>query len=62
MATMKDFSALQGLRRDLQEQEKARALALAERQRQEAAAREEANIFRNSIGQVAPLRPEVVDK
>ncbi|MDR9834197.1 Smr/MutS family protein [Herbaspirillum huttiense] len=62
MATMKDFSALQGLRRDLQEQEKARALALAERQRQEAAAREEANIFRNSIGQVAPLRPKVVDK
>jgi hypothetical protein len=32
---MKDFSALQGLRRDLQEQEK-RAQALAERQRQEA--------------------------
>lgn len=62
MATMKDFSALKGLRRDLQEQEKARALALAERQRQEAAAREEANLFRNSIGAVAPLRPTVVDK
>ena len=33
MATMKDFAALKGLRRDLQEQEKARALALAERAR-----------------------------
>ncbi|MBG7618557.1 Smr/MutS family protein [Herbaspirillum sp. AP02] len=62
MATMKDFSALKGLRRDLQEQEKARALALAERQRQETAAREEANLFRHSIGQVAPLHQRAADK
>ncbi len=62
MATMKDFSALKGLRQDLKEQEKARAEALAQQQRQAAQAREEANLFRNSVGQVAPLRPKAADK
>ncbi|MBP0596825.1 Smr/MutS family protein [Herbaspirillum sp. LeCh32-8] len=62
MATIKDFSALKGLRKDLQAQEKARAEAEAERLRKEARARAEADIFRNSIGQVAPLRAKAVDK
>ncbi|NUU00331.1 Smr/MutS family protein [Herbaspirillum robiniae] len=62
MATIKDFSALKGLRKDLQAQEKARAEAEALRLRNEARAREEADIFRNSIGQVAPLRARAIDK
>nr|WP_198980185.1 Smr/MutS family protein [Herbaspirillum sp. ASV7] len=62
MATMKDFSALKGLRQKLKEQEKAQAEALAQQQRQAAQAREEANLFRNSVGQVAPLRPKTADK
>lgn len=62
MATIKDFSALKGLRKDLQAQEKARAEAEAERLRKEARERAEADIFRSSIGQVAPLRAKAVDK
>ncbi|KAF1041817.1 MAG: putative DNA endonuclease SmrA [Herbaspirillum frisingense] len=62
MATIKDFSALKSLRRDLQDQEKARAQAQAERLRQETRAHEEANLFRNSIGQVAPLSAKTGDK
>lgn len=61
MATIKDFSALKGLRKDLQAQEKARAEAEAERVRNEARARAEADIFRTSVGQVAPLR-KAIDK
>lgn len=62
MATIKDFSALKGLRKDLQAQEKARAEAQAERLRQQAQLRAEADIFRASIGQVAPLRAAAIDK
>ncbi|WDZ97833.1 Smr/MutS family protein [Herbaspirillum sp. WKF16] len=62
MATIKDFSALKGLRKDLQAQEKARAEAEAERLRNEARQRAEADIFRSSIGQVAPLRAKAIDK
>jgi len=62
MATIKDFAALKGLRKDLQAQEKARAEALAERQREQARQQEEANLFRHSIGTVAPLRDRHADK
>ncbi|MFL9923525.1 Smr/MutS family protein [Herbaspirillum lusitanum] len=62
MASIKDFAALKSLRKDLQAQEKARAEAEAERLRNEKKLLEEANLFRNSIGQVAPLRPTVIDK
>lgn len=62
MATIKDFSALKGLRKDLQAQEKARAEAEAQRLRIEAQQRAEADIFRSSIGQVAPLRAKAIDK
>lgn len=62
MANIKDFSGLQSLRKDLQAQEKARAEAEAERLRIEKLRDEEANIFRNSIGIVAPLSNKAVDK
>jgi DNA-nicking Smr family endonuclease len=62
MASIKDFAALKSLRKDLQAQEKARAEAEAERLRNEKKLLEEANLFRSSIGQVAPLRPTVIDK
>jgi DNA-nicking Smr family endonuclease len=62
MATIKDFSALKGLRKQLQAEEQARAEAQAERLRNEAKLREETDIFRNSIGQVAPLRTKAADK
>lgn len=56
MATIKDFSALKSLRKDLKAQEEARLAAERERIASEKRLREEADIFRNSIGQVAPLR------
>lgn len=56
MATIKDFSALKSLRKDLKAQEEARLAAERERRENEQRLRAEANIFRNSIGQVAPLR------
>lgn len=62
MATIKDFSALKGLRKQLQAEEQARAEAEAQRRRNEAELRAETNLFRNSIGQVAPLRAKTVDK
>lgn len=56
MATIKDFSGLKSLRQGLKAQEEARLAEerrrLAEEQRQ----REEADIFRQSVGTVAPLR------
>lgn len=54
-APIKDFSALQGFQRDLKAQQEARALAEAEHRRREAAAALEADLFRRSIGTVAPL-------
>src|SRR5450830_159322 len=56
MATIKDFSALKSLRKDLQAQEQARLLAERERLVNEKRLREEADIFRSSIGKIAPLR------
>jgi DNA-nicking Smr family endonuclease len=56
MATIKDFSALKSLRKDLKAQEEARAAAERQRREDEQRRRAEADIFRNSIGQVAPLR------
>ena len=55
VAPIKDFSALQGFQRDLKAQQEARALAEAQRCRREAAAALEADLFRRSIGNVAPL-------
>lgn len=56
MTTFKDFSSLRSLRKDLQAQEELRTKEEAERVRAEQRLREEANIFRDSIGKVAPLR------
>ena len=56
MATIKDFSALKSLRKDLKAQEEARLAAERQRIADEKRLREEADIFRNSIGKVAPLR------
>jgi len=54
-ASIKDFTALNVLRKDLKAQAEARALAEAEAARFAKAAAEEADLFRRSIGQVAPL-------
>eukprot|EP01042_Synura_sphagnicola_P015231 gene15231-19258_t len=56
MATIKDFSALKSLRKDLKAQTEARQAAERQRQQAEQRLREEADIFRNSVGTVAPLR------
>jgi len=56
MATIKDFSALKSLRKDLKAQEEARLAAERQRIADEKRLREEADIFRNSVGKVAPLR------
>ena len=55
MASIKDFKALSGLRKNLKAQEEARALAEAEAARQAKIAAEEADLFKRSIGEVAPL-------
>lgn len=51
----KDFADLVGLRERLRQEELARQQAETERVLREARERHEANLFRNSIGQVAPL-------
>lgn len=56
MATIKDFSALKSLRKNLKAQEAAGLAAERQRSADEKRLREEADIFRNSIGKVAPLR------
>src|SRR5450830_97920 len=56
MATIKDFSALKSLRKDLKAQEEARVAAERERLAAEKRRHEEADIFRSSVGKVAPLR------
>jgi DNA-nicking Smr family endonuclease len=56
MATIKDFSALKSLQKDLKAQEEARAAAERQRLETERLQRIEADIFRASIGKVAPLR------
>lgn len=60
MAGMKDFGALKSLRKDLKAQEESRLAAEAERLRREKEARVDADLFRQAIGDVAPLSP--VDK
>lgn len=60
MAGIKDFAALQALRDQLKREQEARAAAEVERREQEAVALREANLFRHSIGMVAPLR--TIDK
>lgn len=52
---IKDFAALKSLRKDLKAQEEARKAAEAERARREKQATIDADLFRRSIGEVAPL-------
>jgi DNA-nicking Smr family endonuclease len=56
-ASIKDFSALKSLHKDLKVQEEVRQAAEAERLRLEKIAQLEADLFRRSIGDVAPLTP-----
>jgi DNA-nicking Smr family endonuclease len=56
-ATVKDFAALKSLRKGLKAQEEARAAAEAERLRKEKQATLDADLFRASVGMVAPLAP-----
>ncbi|WP_151446569.1 Smr/MutS family protein [Lacisediminimonas profundi] len=51
----KDFSALKSLQKDLKAQEEARRKEEVERREREAQAKREADLFRLSIGAVAPL-------
>jgi DNA-nicking Smr family endonuclease len=52
---IKDFAALQTLRKALKDQEEARKAAEAERLRREIESRRDAELFKRSIGDVAPL-------
>jgi DNA-nicking Smr family endonuclease len=54
-ASFKDFSELKSLRKDLKAQGEARRVAEAERLRRAQDAEREANLFRRSVGEVAPL-------
>lgn len=54
-ASLKNFTALASLRQELKAQDEARRQAEAERLRQQEAARHEAELFRRSVGAVAPL-------
>ena len=56
-APLKDFAALAKLKKELKEQHEARAAAEIERHRLEQIARIEADLFRSSVGPVAPLAP-----
>ncbi|MES2027019.1 MAG: Smr/MutS family protein [Pseudomonadota bacterium] len=56
-ASIKDFAALKSLQKDLKKQEEARKIAEAERLQAEKTAQLEADLFRRSIGDVAPLTP-----
>jgi DNA-nicking Smr family endonuclease len=55
---IKDFSDLRKLRNALKEQDEARRLAEIQRKQREQEARRDAELFRRSIGEVAPL-PDV---
>lgn len=54
-ASIKDFSALKSLRKGLKAQEEMRQKAEAERRRREQQEQVDADLFRRSIGEVAPL-------
>ncbi|MDB5760795.1 MAG: hypothetical protein JWM30_4084 [Burkholderia sp.] len=56
MAGIKDFAALQALRDQLKQEQEARAAAEVRQREQDAKELREANLFRQSIGTVAPLR------
>ena len=56
-APLKDFAALAKLQKELKAQQKAHAAADLERLRRERLAQIEANLFRQSVGQVAPMTP-----
>lgn len=56
-ASLKNFADLGALRKILKQQEQARAAEDAERLRREQAEQREADLFRRSIGKVAPLAP-----
>jgi DNA-nicking Smr family endonuclease len=55
--SIKDFTALKSLRNEIKAQEEARQAAEAERLRRERESRLDAELFRRSIGEVAPLPP-----
>jgi DNA-nicking Smr family endonuclease len=54
---IKNFAALKVLRKELKAKEEARQAAEAERLRREQQSRVDADLFRRSIGEVAPLTP-----
>ena len=56
-ASLKNFADLGSLRKTLKQQEDARKVAETERLRRDKAAQLEADLFRRSIGTVAPLTP-----
>lgn len=56
-ASLKNFADLGALRKILKQQEQVRAAEDAERLRREQAEQREADLFRRSIGKVAPLAP-----
>ena len=55
MAGLKDFADLKSLSKQLREQGEARAAAEAERAKRDKVAVQEANIFRNTVGQVSKM-------
>jgi DNA-nicking Smr family endonuclease len=57
MVAIKDFRTLKSLQNELKAQEKARQVADAERERREKESRIDADLFRKTIGDVAPLSP-----
>jgi DNA-nicking Smr family endonuclease len=54
---MKDFSGLKSLQKDLKSREEVRKAAEEKRIQEEKTAQLEADLFRRSIGQVAPINP-----
>ncbi len=55
--SIKDFAALKAIRAQIKAQEEARKAAEAERVRRDMESRRDAELFRRSIGNVAPLAP-----
>ncbi|MGH8806560.1 MAG: Smr/MutS family protein [Noviherbaspirillum sp.] len=55
--SIKDFSALRSLRAEIKAQEEARKAAEAERLRREKESKRDADLFRSTVGNVAPLTP-----
>lgn len=55
--SIKDFAALKSLRAEIKAQDDARKAAEAERKAREQESRRDADLFRQTVGQVAPLPP-----